>query len=216
MGEQERLDGFSLRVFADRFHEEKLGLVYYTRGLGRGGRIVSYDEAIRYINDYRELLARNKRWLTLSAKLMIAGLLIAIPIAFVWAITAAAIVMSTAVGLYFSCWANATLGPSVFRWRISRTLSRRIASAPLDRAERIRRGFAWPIWKNMLFYGVGGPVLLFFMLHRAGPHGLVSLLGAELAHRYDVASKLVVIGVLCAALVWLPFKLWKQRRRRRC
>jgi hypothetical protein len=216
MGEQEHLDSVSLRVFADRFQEETLGLVYYPSGLGRGGLIVSYDEAVRYIDEYKELRVRNKHWLTLSAKLMIIGLLIAVPIAYFWAITTAAIVMGSAVGLYFSCWANAILSPSFFRWRLSRALGRRIKTAPLARQERVRRGLAWPTWKNMLFYGVGGPVLLFFTLHRAGPNGVVSLLGPELAHIYDIAITLTLVGVFCAGLAWLPFKLWKEHRRRRC
>lgn len=213
MAEQERFDNLSLQVFAGRFQEEELGLVYYPSGLGRGGRTVAYDEANSYITEYARLLDRNKRWLTLSAKLMIAGLFVSVLFGYFWSLFAAAALLTASVGFYFANWVNAMFGPTLFERRLGRNLNRRIASMPLSRTERIERGFAWPLRKSLVFYGVGGPALLFFMLHRAGPHGLLSLLGPELAHQYDIAIKLFVIGLFLIALVALPFMWWKQRKK---
>ena len=215
MAEQERIDGLSLQVFADRFQTEKLGLVYCSNGLGRGGCIVTHDEADKYITDYAVLLSRNKGWLAVSAKVMIAGLFIGAVVAYLWFALVAVIILIVAVALFFSIWANAMFGPSLFEMRVSRDLNRRIASMPLSRAERIERGFAWPYWKNMFYYFVGAPLLVFLMLHRAGPNGLVSLLGFELAHQYDIAIKLFVVGICLFAFSMLPVMLWKKRKRAR-
>lgn len=215
MTEQERADRLSMQVFANRFQNEKLGLVYYSKGLGRGGRIVTSAEANDYLERYARLLARNRRWLTEAAYLMFAGLVAAVVAAYFWLLYAAIFVLTLSVVLFFAGWLNALFGPSMFERRVARELSRRVASAPLSRAESIERGFALPHWKNVLFYGVGGPLLLFVLLHRAGPHGLVALLGQELAHQYDIAFKLFAICLFFCSLGALPYLWWKQHRRKR-
>jgi hypothetical protein len=213
MTEQDRADNQSMKVFAGRFQTEKLGLVHYPRGLGRGGKTVTFAEASAYLDLYANMLARNRRRLKRAAYAMFAGLLVGAVAAYFWLLNTAIAVLTISVGLYFAAWVSSMVGPLMFERRIRRELQRRLTSAPIPPAERIARGLAWPFWKSLLFYGTGGPLLLFLLLHRVGPNGLVSLLGPKLAQQYHVVFTVFTICLLLAALFALPYFWFTQRKR---
>jgi len=215
MTERDQLENLSMKVFADRFQTEKIGLVYHSQGLGRGGQTVTFAEANDYLDRYADMLVRNRRHLKLAAYVMFAGLLTGFVAAYFWMLKTAIAVMGISVGLFFAAWGTSLISPSLLDRQIRRELQRRITSAPLPRSERLRLGFAWPYWKILVCYGIGGPLLLFLVLHRAGPHGLVSLLGPELAQQYHVALTVFVSCLLLVTLLLLPYIWFKQHNRQR-
>jgi hypothetical protein len=215
MSLQKYQDELSLRAFLNQFQKTALGNVYYKSSLGGQSRVLSEKEVEDFGVRYLLLMKRNRRWSTTAAKAMMLCLPIAAIFGYFGSFLISSAVLVLGISTFFGTRLIEFVSPMILERNVWQTLEGRLSPAILSRAERIKKGFAWPLWKKILLYFVGYPLVGLLMLHRAGPHGLVAFLGPDLANKYDTGISMFMIAVFLVCLPLIPYAYWKERSKMR-
>lgn len=144
-------------AFLACFRGEKAGLVYAPTPGGEG-RLVSEDEAVRFICEFAEMACRHARrfghsvWASVILLVVFGSLGVKYD-----ARPFTALALASIFGWFFTAIVQ-RIERARFKWRIWARLERRPPVPALSRQEKIRRGYALTVWQAIgiaLIFAVG-------------------------------------------------------------